>query len=78
MFDALLTVLSAGLTLWSDKEKNKYIDEMISLKNQYYEEYNKPLTERDDSVLDNLEHELCVLGVAFAASIGKQNTAPKS
>ena len=72
---AFLNVLQAGLTLWNNKEKTKYIDKLMSLKKDYYAEINKPLAERSDAVLDNVLFELRVLGVAFAAGIAKQDAA---
>lgn len=77
MFTVLLNCLSAGLTLWDDKEKTKYVDQVISLKEQYYAEFNKPLDSRSDAVLDNLEFQLRVLATSFASSVGKPDTAPK-
>jgi hypothetical protein len=74
MFESLLVVLGAGLQLWLSKEKTKYVDKLISLKKDYYEESNKPFDLRSDAVLDNLEFELRILGTAFAANVGKQDT----
>lgn len=65
----LISLLSAGLTLWSDKEKNKYIDKLIELKKKYYEESNKPEAERDDAVMDNILWELKVLSDNFVSSV---------
>lgn len=76
MFTVLLNCLNAGLTLWDDKEKTKYLDQMISLKESYYAEFNKPDAERSDAVLDNLEFQLRVLATSFAAGVGKPNAAP--
>ena len=78
MVDALIKCLAAGLEIWNSKEKTKYIDKLVSLKKEYYEESNKPLPERDDAVLDNLEFELRLLASGFAASVGKPDTQVKS
>lgn len=78
MFAALLSVLGAALSIWSDKEKHKYIDQLIKLKEEYYAEYNKPEASRSDATLDNLEFQLRLLGHAFAASVGEQNTPNQS
>lgn len=74
MFEVLFNVLNAGLILWSNKEKRKYIDELMHLKEQFYEEYNKPITSRSDAILDHIDFKLRVLGTAFAADVGKSNS----
>ncbi len=68
MFDLILSLLNTGLQLWLSKEKTKYIDQMMQLQKDYYAEYNKPLSERDDAVLDNLFFQLRVLAIAFSTS----------
>lgn len=73
MFASLLGILGSALSIWDNKEKRKYIDKMLQLKKDYYEEFNKPLAVRSDAVLDNLEFELRNLADAVAADIGKQN-----
>lgn len=78
MFEILLNVLEAALSLWNDKEKTKYIDQVKDLKLRYYEEYNKAPSVRSDAVLDNIEFELCVLGSGFAASAGSQRPPAQS
>lgn len=78
MFTALLQVLLAGLQLWTDKEKTKYVDQLMKLKKEYYEEVNKPDDKRDDAVLDNLEFQLRLLGSAFASGVIQSNTTDKS
>lgn len=77
MFGLVLQVLGAGLTLWDDKEKNKYVDKLLSLKEQYYAEYNKPIDIRSDAILGNLEFELRLLATGFASSIGKSTAQDK-
>jgi hypothetical protein len=74
MIESIIGLLTAGLTLWSDKEKHKYIDQLISLKKRYYEEYNKPENVRSDAALDDISFSLRVLGDSFAARIGTSNT----
>ena len=71
MFLALLETLTAGLHLWSDKKKTKYLDAVYELKHQWYEEYKKDPSERNHNVLDNLDVELRLVAAAFAASVGK-------
>lgn len=73
MIETIFKCLEAGLSLWDDKEKDKYKDELISLKEQYYAEFNKDPALRSDAVLDNLEFQLRVLVTSFSASVGKPN-----
>lgn len=74
MIGDLFKALAAGLSLWSDKEKNKYVDHLNDLKKAYYVEYNKPSGERDDAYLDDLEFELRLLTDSFCSQVGKQNS----
>ena len=69
MIEALFTVLGTGLELWKSKESRKYIDKLIKLKREYYEESN--LNRPDMAKLDNLKFELRLLSQAFAAQAGK-------
>lgn len=78
MFETLLQVLLAGLHLWSDKEKTKYVDRLMSLKKEYREEINKPYDQRNDAVIDDLEFQLRVLSAAFVAGTIKSNSPNQS
>lgn len=71
MFLALLETLTAGLHLWSDKNKTKYLDAIYELKHKWYEEYKKAPADRSNAVLDNLDVELRICAAAFVASVGK-------
>jgi hypothetical protein len=71
VFGSILTILAAGLSIWESKEKTKYIDKMLGLKKDYYEEFNKGPELRDHAQLDRIEYELRVLGETWAASVGK-------
>lgn len=77
MIPLLFKTLFAGLTLWNTKEARKYRDEIIKLKRDWYEEFNKPDNEIDHSVLDNVEFELRIIGEAFATEVGKQDASNK-
>jgi hypothetical protein len=77
MIEALFKALSAGLTIWQNKDARKYIDKVIKLKKDYYEEYSKPDTFRDDAILDNIEFELCIISEAFNSQIGAENAKAK-
>lgn len=74
MFSIILSLLDTGLKLWLSKEKTKYVDKKLELEKAYYLEYNKPLEERSDAVLDNLEFELRSLAIAFTQEASKEHT----
>ncbi len=74
MFESLLTVLGAGLSIWNNKERTKYVDQLMSLKRRYYEEYNKSAEYRSDAILDGIQSELYILASAFSTSVGKSDT----
>jgi hypothetical protein len=71
MFATILALADKVLELVVLKEKNKYRDKRIQLEKAYYEEYNKPLSDRSDAVLDNLWFELRILVNSILADIGK-------
>lgn len=71
MFTLILSLLDTGLKLWLSREKTKYIDKKIELEKAYYAEFNKPMSERSDAVLDNLTFELKVLAIAFTQEASK-------
>lgn len=71
MIETLFKVLNSGLELWSSKEKTKYLDKLLSLKRDYYNELNK--AERSDATLDHLEFEIKLLADSFVISSNKKN-----
>ena len=73
-WDAIFKALGAGLSIWEHKEKNRYKKKFLDLKQEYYNEYNKPDQERDDAVLDNIRHELHSLVEVFSSEIGKKDS----
>lgn len=75
MTEALFQALASGLSLWQSKEARKYVDKLIRLKRDYYEEYNQEIS--DDAVLDNLRFELRLLSEAFSSKVGAENTENK-
>lgn len=50
--ELILGVLKEGLKLWNAKESSKYIDKVIKLEKEYYEELSKPEDERSQLTLD--------------------------
>ena len=79
MIGALFQSLAAGLSLWQSSEKRKYLDKLISLKRDYYEEFNKGPSVRSDAILDNIQFELQLISLAFSSAVtGEQNLTNKS
>jgi hypothetical protein len=68
-FGSLLGIIEAALSIWESKLRQKYIDKVEELKRDYYVESNKPIAERSDAVLDNLEAELRITAASLAADI---------
>jgi hypothetical protein len=77
MIEVLLKVLGAGLSIWESKEKRKYVDAIIRLKGEWYEEFNKPESDRSDATLDRIERELRDVGLGFAADVGASHAEVK-
>lgn len=50
----ILGVLKEGLKLWNSKEATKYIDKMIRLEKDYYNELKRPVHERSQLTLDSI------------------------
>lgn len=66
-----LGVLKEALTLWNHKESTKYLDRVIKLEKEYYEELNKPLDARSDYKLDSIMLELTIISRSFVMYPGK-------
>lgn len=75
MIDSLFKALAAGLSLWQSKEARKYLDEVIKLKEQWYEEYNKDMP--DNNKLDTIELQLHNITSVFSSQVGVPNTGNK-
>lgn len=69
----ILGILEQGLKLWNSKEADKYISKLISLKKDWYEEYNKPISERSDVKLDTIELQLRILCQSFIQAPKREN-----
>lgn len=54
----ILGVLKEGLKLWNAKEANKYLDQVLKLEKEYYEELSKPESNRSQLFLDKRMREL--------------------
>lgn len=73
----ILEILKSGLSLWDSKEKTKYIDKLMKIEKEIYEEESKPLEERDQAVIDNLNFDLLLVSRAFAQAT-RQNITDRS
>jgi len=60
-----LGVLKEGLKLWSAKEGQKYLDRVVKLEKEYYEELSKPENERSQLYLDERMLELQIISQSF-------------
>lgn len=58
-------ILEQGLRLWNTKEGRKYLDQMISLKNSWHQEYQR--SDRSQMALDKIEREIKILAEAFTS-----------
>lgn len=67
-----LGILKEGLKLWNNREATKYLDRVIKLEKDYYEELNKPAEERSDRQLDNIMLELRIVSQSFLHYPGKR------
>ena len=69
MILSILGILEAALSIWQSKLRDKYINEVNTLKQAYYEETNKPVEERSDAVLDNIKFKLRICVDSLTAQI---------
>ena len=67
-----LGILKEGLKLWNNREATKYLDRVIKLEKEYYEELNKSPDERSDLRLDSVMLELRILSQSFLHYPGKR------
>jgi len=74
LVSSLIGAVEAGLKLWGTKEGRKYLDELLELKQEWANEYNKEIDQRSDAKLDLIEQRIMLISEIFSASIGSQNT----
>ena len=63
--DLLLGVLKEGLKLWNSKDSTKYLDKVMKLEKEYYEELSRPSSDRSDFKLDIILLQLRILSQSF-------------
>jgi hypothetical protein len=62
----VLSVLKEGLKLSNTIIDRKYLDRVIDLEKEFYEELARPDDERSDLALDNIMLELRTIAAIFA------------
>jgi len=60
-----LGILKEGLRLWNTKEGQKYLDKVVKLEMEYYNELSKPEDERSQFYLDSKLLELRIISQSF-------------
>lgn len=77
MIGAFLPVLEAGLSLWNNKEKHKYMEEFRDLKRTLAKQEALEPDSRDMLVYLAALNELQLLGEAFSAFVLKKDLPPQ-
>tara|TARA_R100001086_G_C11848201_1_gene260856 strand:- start:9472 stop:9705 length:234 start_codon:yes stop_codon:yes gene_type:complete len=77
VIESVFKLLEAGLTLWNTKESKQYLKEVINLKKEFYEEFNKDERNRSNAVLDNIKHQLRIIEEGFTSQVGITHTRDK-
>lgn len=67
-----LGVLKEGLRLRNNQQETKWLDRVIKLEKQYYEELSKPEDSRSQLYLDERLHELGIIASNFIKHPGKK------
>jgi hypothetical protein len=62
----VLSILKEGLKLSNTIIDRKYLDRVIDLEKEFYEELSRPDDERSDLALDNIMLELKTIAAIFA------------
>ena len=75
MFQTILDLAAAALSLWASAERDKYTSQFAALQEAYYAEYNLPLDQRSDANLDNLSAQLRVLAGQLSTDISLTHSA---
>lgn len=67
MFDSLINILGASLSIWNSKTAIKYQSKVLKLQKDYDEESDKD--ESDHNILDRIERDLVRLSNVVATEI---------
>lgn len=74
MVKLLLGVLEQSLKAWNSHESTKYLDQLIDIKADWYEEYKKLPSARDHNRMVELESELRILSESFISAAQGKNS----
>jgi hypothetical protein len=74
LVSSLIGAVEAGLKLWGTKEGRKYLDEILELKQDWVNEYNKETHERSDAKLDLIEQRIMLISELFSSKIGNEDS----
>lgn len=74
LVSSLIGAVEAGLKLWGTKEGRKYLDEILELKQEWVNEYNKETHERSDAKLDLIEQRIMLISELFTSKIGNEDS----
>ena len=74
LVSSLIGAVEAGLKLWNTKEGRKYLDELLELKQDWVNEYNKETHERSDAKLDLIEQRIMLISELFTSKIGNEDS----
>ena len=65
MIGILANVLLAGLQIWQIKEKRKWVEEVIKIKETLESEWDEPIGKRNQALIDRLERKLLIIANEF-------------
>jgi hypothetical protein len=65
-FGLVLSILKEGLSLSNTLIDRKYLDRVIKLEKDYYDELSRDFNERSDLALDSIMLELQTIAAVFA------------
>ena len=67
MFNSIVKILGAALSIWDSKESRKYLKKVYKLEKKYDKEYDKEYP--DHNVLDHIERDMIRLSDLVAKEI---------
>lgn len=73
MITELIAALKFGLSIWSSKEKTKYLDELLELERRWLNEFKKGYGSYSNASLDEFELELRLFSSRVFTAAGIPN-----
>ena len=71
---SLFKITEHTLSIYQTKQARKYLDRVVYLKREYYEESNKPENKQNHARMDNITAELRIISESVAL-FGKPKTS---